>query len=153
MTVMPEKYPLVVAQYVINGHFRRTEHWAIVVLKSRLHAQLFELKGNSDSFCFATSYHTSFERARDLRGGAHVGWISSWDDLSWLTERLKSVPVVKGDRMWDCQNWTVEALRLLKKDGVVFQHVKEDWLRMELRMDLERSETGMDATVEERLFP
>lgn len=154
---MPEKYPLIVAQYVLHGHFRRTERWALVVLKSRLHAQVFELLGNSDSFCLCTSYQTTFERAPDLRGGAHVGWVtvSSWDEIDrgWFIERLKSVPVVRGDRMWDGQNWTMDALRALKKDGVVFPYVRDDWLRRELSDDLERSECGMEATVEERLYP
>ncbi|KAI0056467.1 hypothetical protein BV25DRAFT_1832242 [Artomyces pyxidatus] len=134
--------PLIVAQYSTTGHFRRTEHWAFAVLESRMHATLFELRGTMDTFCFECEPLSAFERAPGLRGGAHVGWVprARLQD-GWLRAQLARSRGVKHDGGAYC-----------KAEGVVFEKVREEWLKRELKADYGRSETGED-TVEERLFP
>lgn len=145
-------YPLIVAQYAIKGHRRRTEHWALVLLYSRLHGLKLELKGNTDTFTYLTERLTAFERAQDLRGGCLVGWVDA-ERVQALVDRLKKVRVRRNDPAWDGQDWVMEALRALKEEHMVFSRVDENWLRTELMEDLERSESGLGETVEERLFP
>ncbi|KAA1469201.1 hypothetical protein DENSPDRAFT_772818 [Dentipellis sp. KUC8613] len=151
MSSRQAQLPLIVAQYPITGHLRRSEHWALVVLQSRMVGRIFELRGNSDSFTYIAEDTRTFERSPDLRGGCQVGWVAP-DAVEWLTQRIAAIPVVRNDRNWDCQNWMLAVLQLLKGDQLVFPYVAEGWLRQELRADLERSERGED-TVEERLFP
>lgn len=144
-------YPLIVAQYSIQGHATRTEHWSLVALcGSKNRARIFEVVGNPDTFLYSTKTVASFRSSRTLCGGCHVGNIFA-GELDWLEDRLKAVSVRRNDPEFDCQTWVIAALRLLKEDGVVFQQINERFVRDELAKDYERWDVG-DDTVEERLF-
>jgi len=54
-------YPLIVAQYAIEGHIRRTEHWGLVVLESSNVGHVFELVGNTDTFAYQTKLSPRFQ--------------------------------------------------------------------------------------------
>ena len=45
-------YPLVVAQYRIEGHPRRTEHWSLIAIMSKGNARVYEIIGSYDSFAY-----------------------------------------------------------------------------------------------------
>jgi hypothetical protein len=61
---------------------------------------------------------------------------------------LREIPIVRNDSKFDCQNWIILALRLLKEKGIVFGHMNEQKLRYELAVDMERDETGHDVVYE-----
>lgn len=146
-------YPLIVAQYAIEGHPRRTEHWALVALINKSTARIYELYGNSDTFGYIPRDETSFDRVLNFRGGCHVGTIPAGiEELLRLEERLREVPVVRGSLDSDSQTWIVQSFRLLREDGILLKGVNEAFVREELGCDKERWETGED-TVNERLFP
>ncbi|KAI0056469.1 hypothetical protein BV25DRAFT_1577251 [Artomyces pyxidatus] len=152
-TPPPDSLPLLVAQYAITGHFRRTEHWSLIVPKSRAEATLFELHGQMDAFVYKTEPLTAFSSAPDLRGGVQVGWVprARLEDGS-VSELLARGRIVRNDRDFDCQLWIMEALESLRKEGWLFETVNEDWVREELKLDYTRWEKGED-TVDKRLFP
>ena len=55
---MSNKLPIIVAQYTLKGHARRTEHWALAVLTDvqKSSARVYEVLGNTDSFTFSAKY-------------------------------------------------------------------------------------------------
>lgn len=146
-------YPLIVAQYSILGHPRRTEHWNLVALKSRREGRIFELVGNYDTFAYVPRDTHSFNKVIDYCGGCHVGWIDATPErLMWLEEKLKEVLVIRHDPSFDSQTWVVDVLRLLRGEGVVFPSANEEAVRDELAKDVLLWDLG-EETVEERLFP
>ncbi|KAI0315839.1 hypothetical protein OF83DRAFT_1173437 [Amylostereum chailletii] len=150
----PHGLPLIVAQYAIAGHTRRTEHWAFIVLRSRRKGDIHELRGNSDSFTYVTERDTPFAIADALRGGCHVGYVPKEPEGQSMFRSVleHEVRVVRADAHWDCQNWIVEGLRALKEAGIVFRGMCEAKVRKELLEEMERWESADDA-VYERLFP
>ena len=58
--------PILIIQNAIDGHHRRTEHWALAVITNltQSHFRVYELKGNMDTFGFDV-----FDDAGELRGG------------------------------------------------------------------------------------
>ncbi|EGO31234.1 hypothetical protein SERLADRAFT_377101 [Serpula lacrymans var. lacrymans S7.9] len=143
--------PLIVAQYGITGHPTRTEHWSIAILSSKMNARIFELAGNYDTFVYAPKTVTRFTQSQSMMGGCHIANIPA-SRVNWLEERLKSVPVIRNDPNFDCQTWVIEALRLMKYDGVISQNISEVAIRTEMAKEKERWDVA-DDTVEVRLFP
>ncbi|KAF8065005.1 hypothetical protein FPV67DRAFT_1450842 [Lyophyllum atratum] len=144
-------YPLIVAQYNLEGHPRRTEHWSLAALLDVDRAHIFELAGNSSTYQYSSQIDNRFGRSQRLRGGCHVGSIAA-DKVDWLENRLRDVTVVYGDEEFDCQTWVLEALRLISNDnGVELRVISEKLIREELIREIERWESGED-TVEDRLF-
>lgn len=143
--------PIIVAQYALRIHPRRTEHWSLAILYSLNEVEIHEVQGMLDTFHYETfRKSTSFLRSITLCGGCHVGNIP-WDLLDAVRKALKDVPVVRHDESWDCQTWVVHALRSLRDFGIIFAHVNEARIRQELAEDRERWENGEDA-VYERLY-
>jgi hypothetical protein len=143
-------YPLIIIQYPISGHIRRTEHWSLVAMKSRQEAYVFEVVGNHDTYAYVPRLDTSFGQSQTTHGGCQVGTITA-EKLDWLEKRLKDVAVVPHDIEFDCQTWVIDAVRMLKNDGVEITEVSERNIRTELARESERWEVAED-TIEERLF-
>lgn len=145
-------YPLVLLQYNIEGHPRRTEHWSLVVPLSRSSAHIFQLEGNYDTFRYEYSYVDKFSESSSMRGGVRIGEIRS-DAVLWLKEKLRDVRVVRHDPEFDCQNWVLEAIQLLKDvGGIIYSGITERGVRHELYEEKERWEVA-DDTIIERLYP
>jgi hypothetical protein len=142
-------YPLIVAQYAIQGHPCRTEHWSLAVLFNDSDAYEFELVGNYDTFVHVPKHIREFSRSVDLRGGYYVGHIAA-DYVDLLKTRLADVPVIRGNPDFDCQTWVMEGLRLIKEDGVVTGDIGEAHIRRELQHEKELCE-GADDTLEARI--
>jgi len=141
---------LIVAQFAIEGHPRRTEHWSLVALRSKNDAHVFELKGNYDSFTYVPSDVTEFAANPSLRGGCHVGTVGA-DKVESLKTRLRDVEVIRNNPNFDCQTWVMEALRVMKEDGDIIEDISEARIRGELGMEKDRWESVED-TLETRLF-
>lgn len=152
-SVSETRYPLIVAQHRIYGHKRRTEHWNLALLKSQDEAVVYEVRGNQDSFTYITERVGRFSRSPMFRGGYLVGYIPNNKAAAWLDQQLCAVSVNRGNDNWDCQNWVMDSLRMLKKthQGVITQDISEDTIRRELSEEDDRWENGED-TVEERLY-
>lgn len=144
--------PLVVAQYKIEDHPRRTHHWSLVALMNRSNARVFQLIGNKNNFQYRVGHTNQFTRSKTLRGGCQVGHIEA-DKLDWLAQRLQEVDITYNDLDFDCQTWILGALRLLHNDeGVEISIISEKAIREELKEEENRWEQAED-TIEERLFP
>jgi hypothetical protein len=143
-------YPLVVIQYPIFGHLKRTEHWSIVAMKSRQEAYVFEVVGNYDTYTYVPRFDSALGYSQETRGGCQVGAIAV-EKLDWLKTRLRDIRVVRHDTEFDCQTWVMDAVRMLKHDGVGITNVSERSIRAELAREVERWEVAED-TIEERLF-
>lgn len=145
-------HPLVLLQYNIEGHPRRTEHWSLVVPLSRSDAHFFQLEGNYDTFRYEFSYVNKYSESSSMRGGVRIGEIQP-DAVLWLKEKLREVRVVRHDPDFDCQNWALEAIQLLKDvGGIIYSGITERGVRQELREEKERWEVA-DDTIIERLYP
>ncbi|KZW01986.1 hypothetical protein EXIGLDRAFT_760217 [Exidia glandulosa HHB12029] len=145
---------LVVAQYEIQGHPRRTEHWALVVLHNKHVADIYEIVGGITNYRLQPKRVTSYSRAASLRGGCHVGYIAS-TSLEQLLAYLQQVRVVRNSVDWDCQTWVWEALVHLRSARLpqfrinIFEDHK---IRHELAQEMERW-NGSEDLLEDRLFP
>jgi len=124
-------YPLVVAQYDLQGHPRRTEHWSLAVLFSEAHAHIFEVVGNTDTFVYAPKRVNRFASSDRLRGGCHIANIRG-DLIPWLEDKLREIPIIRNNPEWDCQTWVMEALRWMKYNGLVTTDIGERYIRTEL---------------------
>jgi hypothetical protein len=142
--------PLVVIQFPLIGHIKRTEHWSIVALESRREAFVFEIVGNFDTYVYAPRFDSAFGKCQETRGGCQVGTIAV-EKLEWMTGRLRDIRIVRNDAEFDCQTWVMEAIRMLKNDGVDMKEISERNIRAELALEMERWEIAED-TIEERLF-
>ena len=139
-------------QCKIEGHPRRTEHWSLAVPLSHSEAHVFQLKGNYDTFHYDYSHITNrFLESSSVRGGIQIGDIRS-DALLWLKEKLEEVQVIRHNPDFDCQNWVLGAIQLLKEVGdIIYSGITEEGVRQELQKEEERWEEA-DDTIVERLF-
>ncbi|KAI0364576.1 hypothetical protein BV20DRAFT_834173 [Pilatotrama ljubarskyi] len=125
LTVAPGRHLLVVAQQDLQGHHRRTEHWALAVLAPPSHAaDILQLAGNMDTFHFESFHVPDILKITELCGGCPVGDIAAEGGVKRLRELLKGQRVVHQDRMWDCQDWVLEAIRALKEQSA-------DWIAID----------------------
>ncbi|KAJ6451472.1 hypothetical protein C8R47DRAFT_1170048 [Mycena vitilis] len=154
---MSDSYPLIIAQYNLVGHARRTEHWSLAALVDKRQAFVMQVIGNSDSFSYQPKLAKSFAASRSLRGGFLVGRIPA-DKADDLQNMLREVPVIRYDKRWDCQTWVMDALRYLKDSSRAewiewaMTGIDETSIREELARERARWEDS-DDTLEERLFP
>ncbi|KLO18777.1 hypothetical protein SCHPADRAFT_899348 [Schizopora paradoxa] len=150
---MPNKLPILILQYAIQGHVRRTEHWSIAVITDTRSssARIFEMKGNTDSFAFGAKDVHNIAASSSYCGGVQIGEIDV-KELENLETWLKCIAIRHNDPQWDCQDWVMDALRELKMDnrGVVFDDMTERYIRKEMNVEKERDEMGQD-TVHDRL--
>ena len=134
------------------GHPRRTEHWALAVPISHSIAHVFQLEGNYDTFHYTSARVDRFSESSSMRGGIQIGEIQT-GAVSWLGERLKDVRVITCNPDFDCQNWVLDAVRLLRDTGgIIYPGITEQFVRYELYREKERWEIAED-TIIERLFP
>lgn len=146
-------FPLVVAQYELKGHPRRTEHWALAALHSAMDANIYQIEGGITNYSYQPSMHNTFQRSQKLRGGCLVGSVLS-TKLDRLQALLQNVPVIRNDERWDCQVWIIEALRYLKsarEPGITVVESSESAIREELKQEQARWADGEDM-LEDRLF-
>jgi len=149
-------HPLLVVQWKIVGHPRRTEHWCLVALTSKTSAYLYQLAGNYDTFTYDFAFVEPFLVSRDdsVRGGCQVGEVplSGPGSAEWLGEKLKEVRVVRHDPGFDCQNWIMEAIWFLKESeegpAIIYPGVSERKIREELTEEMERWEVAEDTLLE-----
>jgi hypothetical protein len=155
-------YPLFVTQHEIVGHPTRDEHWNFVVFIDQDDYEVHELEGNYDTFEYLPKTKTGLGNTPDFRGGCLVGFLS----LEQITPRrqtgkklpdspfvqwLRSVDVIKGTQAFDCQNWVIHSLVVLREQGVTLPGVNEKMIREELEREKERDEYGEDL-IHERIL-
>jgi len=147
-------YPLVVAQYDLQGHKYLCEHWSLAALETKKKAHIFRLVGNPDNFAYEATTDSNFAGAHALCGGCLVGNVDP-ERLEWMKTKLGEVPIIRNKPDdFDCQVWVIESLRFLKEaaePGVEITLVSERGIRKELKDEKERWELGED-TLEDRLF-
>ncbi|KDR76982.1 hypothetical protein GALMADRAFT_246151 [Galerina marginata CBS 339.88] len=147
-------FPLIVAQYELQGHKYRQEHWLLAALEKQQTGHIFQLIGNTDTFAYEASIDSDFPTSQTLCGGCLVGSVDS-EQLAWVKSKLKEVPVRRNSpEEFDCQNWVMQALRLLKYSphpGVEITEVSESAIREELKKEKEKWETG-EETLEDRIL-
>jgi hypothetical protein len=148
---MSPDLPLIIAQYAIYGHPRRTEHWALVALQSKHNGREFQIVGNTDTFTYDSGDVSEFSASSTLRGGCLVGYVAA-NSLDRLDEKLRGIKIIRGDPNFDCQTWVISALEAIDSDGIQITERREEPIRTELKLDKARWDVAED-TVEERLFP
>jgi len=140
-------YPLIISQFALVGHPRRTEHWNIVALISKDQGRVFELVGNYDTFTYVAKTIPFSSRMVDYRGGFLLCDIAR-DKLDWLEELLGAVTIIRHNPEFDCQTWVVSGVWKLQEEGLVPRDVTENSIREELEQEKERWEVADDTIVE-----
>ena len=118
---------LAVAQQDLQGHHRRTEHWAFVLLSSipgNREAHVLQLAGNMGTFHFEVLHVPDILQLNALCGGCPVGHIATVGGAEQLRNFLNAQRVVHHDRTWDCQDWLVESVRAMKQE-------EGDWVEID----------------------
>ena len=155
MTQSEDRRLLVVAQQDLQGHHRRTEHWGLIVLDlpPSHAADVFQLAGNMDTFHFEAFRAPDVLKISELCGGYCVGDVAV-DSVEKLHKWLEERRVVHYDRMWDCQDWLLEAVWALKEESgwvAIDEGFTERGLREALREERELWERAEDHYFE-RIF-
>ncbi|KAI8980686.1 hypothetical protein BD414DRAFT_492953 [Trametes punicea] len=154
-TIPHNRRVLVVAQQDLQGHHRRTEHWALVVVSPTSRAvDVLQLAGNMDTFHFESLHVPDVLKIANLCGGCRIGEVAT-DSIGKLQDMLGAQRIVLHDRMWDCQDWLLEAVRTLKEEKSGWVEI-DDWfterdLRARLREEKELWEQADDHYFE-RIF-
>ncbi|KAI1786109.1 hypothetical protein LXA43DRAFT_870280, partial [Ganoderma leucocontextum] len=112
---MSRTFTLAVAQYEIPPFKYPHIHWALVAfVPGRSHATRYQVLGNTDTYQFDASGTHNLLSSTRLMGGAKVGEIPEENITNgWLERTLRGIPIVRNDRNWHCQAWTVDAIRAL----------------------------------------
>lgn len=137
------------------GHPTRTEHWNFVVLIDPDDYEVHELEGNYDTFEYLPKSKSGLGNSPDFRGGCLVGSLSteqisprrhssSTQPDSPFVQWLRTVEVVKGTQAFDCQNWIIHSLVVLREQGVILPGINEKMIREELEREKKRDELGED---------
>ncbi|KAI0961012.1 hypothetical protein AcV7_000232 [Taiwanofungus camphoratus] len=127
MPANPSVYPVVIAQYERDDSGLGKEenlHWALLVVTdlARLSGPTFQavdrLYSDGRGKVWELSYleSTSLRRTSKCLGGIQIGWVktSQVNDLITLIQRH---PVTPKSSSWNCRDWVVEVIGLLKTRG------------------------------------
>ncbi|KAJ7361318.1 hypothetical protein DFH08DRAFT_684148 [Mycena albidolilacea] len=146
--------PLVVVQYELYGHVRRSEHWVLAAVTDieTASARVLNIIGGTDTFQFNAKDVRGMGRSRTYLGGVLVGTVPQ-NKLPALEQWVRAIPIHRGQPTWDCQNWVIEAIRELRMDnrGIVLKGISEAHIRECLAEEKERAETG-ESLIHERGF-
>ena len=140
-SIPPGRQLLAVAQQDLQGHHRRTEHWALVLLSptpGNRDAHIFQLAGNMDTFHFEVLQVPDILQLPALCGGCPVGHVAAAGGVEHLRNNLNAQRVVHHDRTWDCQDWLIESMWAMKQE-------EGNWIEI----DPEFSESGLRKTLRE----
>ncbi|KAG6840142.1 hypothetical protein C0991_008579 [Blastosporella zonata] len=146
-------YPLIIAQFNLQGHPGPSEHWSLVAMADKNNAFVFEISGNSSNFKFNPHHLPHFGRNQSLRGGCQVGTVQA-ESMEWMEDRLSELAIVYNDPNFDCQTWVLIAINTLRQadtTGVAITLTDEAKIREEMELEKQRWDDG-DDTVEDRLF-
>ncbi|KAH9912302.1 uncharacterized protein BXZ73DRAFT_56357 [Epithele typhae] len=146
---------LLVLQQHLDGHARRTEHWALVAIGPRTReADVFQMSGNMESFHFEAIRVPNVLKVAAICGGYPLGYVAE-DAMERLHAMLAAQRVVLHDWEWDCQDWVVEAVRALRQEKGEWVSMNEGFseatLRRELRAEKDLWEIGEDHLFERML--
>ncbi|KAL0958198.1 hypothetical protein HGRIS_000361 [Hohenbuehelia grisea] len=103
------------------GHFgspqlKGAKHWSFLLMKTDSKAIAYQVSGSTNTYAYKEPEDTTPEESNAFMGMVTVGSIDTRDEERFVTV-LQNVPITRGDREWNCQNWIVEALRALKDNG------------------------------------
>lgn len=108
-------YSLHVGQY---GHtmLKGVRHWAFLLMTSNLEARLFQITGSTTTYEWSPPKDVQPGKSQSFLGSTKVGLIeaSRYDEFVQI---LESVPIVRNDLGWNCQNWIVNAMAKLEQHG------------------------------------
>jgi len=119
-------------------------HWALTIRTagtgSNPYGNIYNAAGNIDTFYYEVLHDVPLTNA-NWRGDLPVGTIKK-EDLSRVEEILSTVPTVRHDFKWNCQNWIWAALRELRYSNISIETLT--WERLRSKMDdlLEAWENG-----------
>ncbi len=146
---MTRTFTLAVAQFEIPPFKYPFIHWSLVAfVPGSRHATRYQVLGNIDTYQFDASATGNFLSETRLMGGAKVGEIPEEDITNgWLERTLRAIPIVRGDCTWNCQAWTVDAIRALAGHPgrvVVSQGARMGWLREAMQEQWDLCELAED---------
>jgi hypothetical protein len=130
-TTPPMLFPIWVVQYY-RGDL--PWHWAVMLRYSYDENEkcttglAYHAIGNMDTFRYNGGFvPTELETSADYRGYVEVGTLHE-KDLDRFNELMETVPVLRNQDNWNCQNWVMGAIRKMQLEGWVGTHVTTRWI-------------------------
>lgn len=78
---------------------------------------IYHVKGSQAQWKYEALADISYTSPANWAGSFEVGTIRH-DQMNMLAEVLAGVPLKMGDSNWNCQDWVLNGLQLLKKRGI-----------------------------------
>jgi len=123
---------LSVGQY---GHvlLKGAKHWSFLLLKSDGVAVAYQLTGSTKTYEFKKPEEVIIKKTQTYLGKVDVGCIdiAKQNDLYNV---LNKVNIKRGDVNWNCQNWIIEGLKALNKEGFEIDVLTHDDLAEKLQL-------------------
>ncbi|PPQ69270.1 hypothetical protein CVT24_000076 [Panaeolus cyanescens] len=111
---------LCVGQYGGREYHPGPRHWSFLLMLSEQpnsSAQAFQLCGNwKEGFFYKNPSTVTPCRSQSFLGKVEVGEVDAGKYLMFA-EDVKGVPIINGNQGWNCQDWIVDVLVVLKKKG------------------------------------
>ncbi|KAH7920469.1 hypothetical protein BV22DRAFT_1021157 [Leucogyrophana mollusca] len=105
--------------------------WAIVVAftPSSENCILYEISGFSENYTLEAPQSVTLTRGENGYWGKVLVGRVDHDRLHHFSATIASVPIVRGDSSWSCQNWVMDSLAALQADGhYIVNHATHSWI-------------------------
>lgn len=151
MCIPPHTLTLCVAHYwrgrASDGQ-RKPLHWALFLISNATPESLsrsstgrdaseqvdhwgtcYQAIGNINTFAYSQTELECMEILADAYRGCLPLCNISLDRVPEAEHLMQQVPVYRGREDWNCQNWVLAAVDMLKGDGLLPPHVSSDRIR------------------------
>ncbi|EGO00993.1 hypothetical protein SERLA73DRAFT_179011 [Serpula lacrymans var. lacrymans S7.3] len=127
-STMPPFYEIAVALF--GQPVSPVKQWAIIVIftPSLGHAMVYQITGSASDYSLKAPESVTLKAGEGgYLGKVPVGRVDQ-ERLHQFSATLANVNIVQNDAAWDCQNWVMEGLVALRKDGHHIENVSRSWL-------------------------
>ncbi|TFK56187.1 hypothetical protein OE88DRAFT_1731802 [Heliocybe sulcata] len=100
------------------GHpqLRGARHWAILIQLPSGLFKTYHIEGSTNSYKLLPVEIVDLEKSSSYMGKVPVGQVDE-TRVQVFQDVAMATPVVLGSLQWNCQNWVVDALKAVKKEG------------------------------------
>lgn len=130
---MPIYHEVAIAHY---GHpLLRVKHWAIVVVLDAQQTRCiaYQITGSTDTYEIKPPEPVTLTDTKAYLGKVRVGHVEHQRLHAFSSSLASADRVIRGDKGWNCQNWVVDSLEVLKRQGHIImgddvEDVSKKWL-------------------------
>ncbi|KAL0958197.1 hypothetical protein HGRIS_000360 [Hohenbuehelia grisea] len=118
------------------GHYgspllRGAKHWSFLLMNFDGTAIAYQISGSTNDYYLKDPVLVVPNRVQSYMGRVNVGQISV-ERVKDFDDVLKSVPVIRGSLQWNCQDWIIDALTMLRYNGFRVEALTKEALTLRL---------------------